>query len=315
MSMNIYNYNHFFYFYVAAKLNGVTVAARHLNTSQSSLSSQIKILESVLGHKLFKKNGRNLELTDSGREIFNYCRRAFELFDEMFDQINKSNSSMGPRISVGVSVDIEKPFITDALAITSKLYPRDKRPLLRLMSLPTPQLVELLRVGEIDFLMTTSTTVGSDFQSLVEFEFPVGIVASSEITNLNNRKSVSELIRRDKIPFVLPSKVTSLRGEIDKFFIQKKFHPVCVFESNILAAVVRAACDGLGATIMPLIYLSRELKAKKLVLLNAKPMWAHRISVITARQQLEEGRAQFVSNLIHQINELVLARENTGGAR
>jgi LysR family transcriptional regulator, transcriptional activator of nhaA len=133
--MNVYNYSHLFYFYVTAKLDGVTVEAKHLNTSQSSLSTQINTLEGVLDRELFRKSGRKMELTDSGRELFNYCRRAFEVFDEMFDQLDKKKSSMGVRISVGVSVDIERPFVTDALAKVTRQYQKGERPLLNFVTI------------------------------------------------------------------------------------------------------------------------------------------------------------------------------------
>ncbi len=97
--MNSANYNHFYYFYIIAKLEGVSTAAKHLNTSQSSLSSQIKVLESQLGFSLFKKSGRKIQLTAEGREIFQYCRRSFENFEEMFDQIvNPGPKAMGTNI-------------------------------------------------------------------------------------------------------------------------------------------------------------------------------------------------------------------------
>ena len=131
--MNVYNYNHLFYFYVTAKLGGVTLAAKHLNTSQSSLSTQINTLEAVLGRELFQKAGRRMKLTEAGKEIFNYCRRSFEIFDEMFDHLDRKKSSMGVRISVGVSVDIERPFVTDVLAKVSKQYGKNERPLLKLI--------------------------------------------------------------------------------------------------------------------------------------------------------------------------------------
>ena len=91
--MNISNYNHLFYFYITAKLEGVTAAAKYLNTSQSSLSIQINTLEETLGKDLFHKAGRRMELTDTGRELYQYCRRAFDIFNEMFDQLDKNYST------------------------------------------------------------------------------------------------------------------------------------------------------------------------------------------------------------------------------
>jgi LysR family transcriptional activator of nhaA len=302
--MNIYNYNHLFYFYVTAKLNGVTVAAKHLNTSQSSLSTQIKTLESVLGRPVFKKVGRKIELTKTGKEMFNYCRRAFEVFDEMFDQLDRKQSSMGTRISVGVSVDIERPFITDALSKVSRSYGKEQRPLINLVSLPSTQLIELLRVGEIDLLLTNNLVVDHEVETLGQFEFTVGAFASAEIADLAKDKTLEGLVRNSHVPFVLPSSITSLRAEIDGLFIRKKLSPVCVFESNIIAAVIRAAVDGMGATILPEVYIAREIKSGKLIPIASKLMWKHRMSLLVKRGGLEEEREGFAKMLIGHFDHI-----------
>jgi LysR family transcriptional regulator, transcriptional activator of nhaA len=303
--MNIYNYNHLFYFYVTAKLNGVTVAAKHLNTSQSSLSSQIKTLEAVIKRKLFKKVGRKIELTDSGKEIYNYCRRSFEIFDEMFDQIENKSTSMGKRISVGVAVDIERPFITDALSKISKQYPKNQRPLLNLVSLPASQLEQLLKLGELDLLLTPNSTLDTEIKSLTAVELPVGLFAPYEIATQFKKKPLEDNFSKIEFPFALPSKLTSLRSETDQFLIKKKLNPICVFESNIISSVIHASSDGLGATFLPKAYVSRELKSEKLIQLNKRPLWNHRIFILCSRRGLDEGRGQFASKLINHMNLLL----------
>lgn len=302
--MNVYNYNHLFYFYVTAKLEGVTVAAKHLNTSQSSLSTQINTLESVLGKELFRKAGRRMELTESGKELFSYCRRAFEIFDEMFDQLDKKKSSMGVRISVGVSVDIERPFITDVLAKISRQYGKDERPLLNLISLPSSQLLQLLRVGDIDLLLTTSTGVKQDLEILKEFNIPVGVFASKILVSKIKNVSLDGLIRDENLPIVLPSKLTTLRSEIDGYFIRKKLNPACVFESNIISSVIRAATDAMGFTILPHIYVTRELRSEKLISIASKPLWKHRMALFSTRSGLDEGRKAFAEKLIQHLTEV-----------
>lgn len=296
--MNVYNYNHLFYFYVTARLKGVTVAARHLNTSQSSLSTQINTLETVLDRELFRKVGRRMELTDSGKELFNYCRRAFEIFDEMFDQLNKKNSSMGVRISIGVSVDIDRPFVADALAKVYQQYGKTERPLINLISLQSSQLLQLLRLGEIDLLLTANSGVDHELETLEEFNVPVGAFASKELFRNHKNISLESVIRDEKIPAVLPSKLIFLRSEIDGYFIRKKLTPLCVFESNIISSVIRAASDGMGFTILPHIYVARELRSERLISVASKPLWHHRMALISVRTGLDEGRRAFAEKLI-----------------
>jgi len=299
--MNIYNFNHLFYFYVTAKLDGVTVAAKHLRTSQSSLSTQIRTLEAVLGKKLFKKAGRKMELTDAGRELYGYCRRGFEVFEEMFDQLNKKKSSMGVRISVGVSVDIERPFITEALSKISRASAPEKRPLIQLISLPSQQLIQLLRLGEIDLLLTTSAVVDQDLEIAGSFDFPVGAFVSRGSLEEGKSRHLESATLSSNRPFVLPSKLTSLRAEIDRYLMQKKINPICVFESNIISALIRAATDGMGVVMVPQVYISRELRLGKLVAINTKPLWKHRMVLLSSGQGLDEGRRAFADKLVQSL--------------
>ena len=58
------NFKHLHYFWVAAKAGGILRAGEQLHTTPQTLSGQIKLLEDRLGRPLFRKSGRNLELTD-----------------------------------------------------------------------------------------------------------------------------------------------------------------------------------------------------------------------------------------------------------
>lgn len=295
--MNIYNYNHLYYFYITAKLKGVTIAAKHLNTSQSSLSTQIKTLEHTLKRPLFKKSGRKIELTDFGRETYNYCRRAFEVFDEMFDQIEKKSFSMGSRISIGVSAEIERPFISESITKVSQQYPKTQKPLLNLISLPSSQLIQLLKLGELDILLTTGVETDNDIQIVSEFEFDVGAFATSNYITKNALPAFEKFNIKNEIPIILPSKGTLLRAEIDNYFAQKKMRTKSLFESNIISAIARAACNGLGVTILPEPYLRQELQHNRIIRINNKALWKHRVFALVKRGPFEENRKIFLYKL------------------
>lgn len=77
------NYKHLHYFWVAAKAGGIVRAGQQLHTSPQTLSGQIKLLEERLGRKLFRKRGRQLELTDDGRVALAYADEIFALGGEL----------------------------------------------------------------------------------------------------------------------------------------------------------------------------------------------------------------------------------------
>ncbi|WP_017549715.1 LysR family transcriptional regulator [Salinicoccus carnicancri] len=58
------------YFVETARQEHMTEAAVVLNVAQSALSRQIGLLESDLGTELFRREGRNIKLTDGGRSFY-----------------------------------------------------------------------------------------------------------------------------------------------------------------------------------------------------------------------------------------------------
>ena len=56
-------------FEAAARHMSIKNAARELNLTPSAISHRLRVLESVLGHKLMQRVGANLELTDFGKSL------------------------------------------------------------------------------------------------------------------------------------------------------------------------------------------------------------------------------------------------------
>ena len=79
----IVNFKHLHYFWVAARAGGVVRAGEQLHISPQTLSGQIKLLEGRLGRRLFRRSGRNLELTDDGRVAVRYADEIFALGGEL----------------------------------------------------------------------------------------------------------------------------------------------------------------------------------------------------------------------------------------
>jgi LysR family transcriptional regulator, transcriptional activator of nhaA len=103
------NYKHLHYFWVAARAGGIVRAGQQLHTTPQTLSGQIKLLEERLGRKLFRKSGRNLELTEDGRVALGYADEIFALGGEMQEALSRARS--GPRaldFQVGVADSVPK---------------------------------------------------------------------------------------------------------------------------------------------------------------------------------------------------------------
>jgi LysR family transcriptional activator of nhaA len=103
------NFKHLHYFWVAAHAGGIARAGEQLHISPQTLSGQIKLLEEALGKKLFRKNGRTLELTDVGRLTLGYADEIFSLGSELESAVRReSESGAQTRFRVGIADSVPK---------------------------------------------------------------------------------------------------------------------------------------------------------------------------------------------------------------
>jgi LysR family transcriptional regulator, transcriptional activator of nhaA len=103
------NFKHLHYFWVTAKAGGIMRAGEQLHTTPQTLSGQIKLLEDWLGRKLFRKSGRQLELTEDGRLALGFADQIFGLGHEMEVALREARG--GQRVldfSVGVADSVAK---------------------------------------------------------------------------------------------------------------------------------------------------------------------------------------------------------------
>lgn len=104
------NLKHLHYFWVTARAGGVVRAGEQLHTTPQTLSSQIKLLQDRIGRQLFRKRGRQLELTDDGRVALRYADEIFGLAGELEAALRERRAE-GPRtleLRVGVADAVAK---------------------------------------------------------------------------------------------------------------------------------------------------------------------------------------------------------------
>lgn len=100
------NYHHLRYFWAVAREGSVTAAADALHVSQPAVSSQIRKLETSLGHELFDRSGRALTLTPEGKIVFEYADEIFHLGEELLDTVKGRMEGRPMRLVVGVASTI-----------------------------------------------------------------------------------------------------------------------------------------------------------------------------------------------------------------
>ncbi|WP_373998401.1 LysR family transcriptional regulator [Bdellovibrio bacteriovorus] len=305
----MFNYNHLYYFYVTARLGGVSNAAKYLHISQPSLSSQLKVFESAIDQKLFEKKGRNLQLTPEGEKAYAYSKKIFDIANEFAESLRSPTEKQSQKIRIGVTDQVERPFIADLLSPLIREKRRNIEKTFFVSSAPSEVLVNQLRSEEIDLVLTNKPIYAEDVKELASANMPVNLMVSSK--NLKDMKirtsrNTSAVDFLNAVPWglIIPSYKMKLRHETDLYFQEIKARKKVVLESDIISVVGRAIVDGAGVGFMPVPYLLDEVNNGTITLLGPKTgYWKHSLYLLGRKDDHYDDTVEEVKNSIKRLEK------------
>jgi DNA-binding transcriptional LysR family regulator len=129
-----------------------TQAAQLLNMAQSSVSAQIRALETELELKLFDRIGRRVLLTDAGEKLYQYARRIEEMTAEIHSEVTGAKNVRGA-LTIRTPETLASVYMP---AVVSRFHSDNPDVKLNFINCSDLRLREELNSGRIDlaFLMT-----------------------------------------------------------------------------------------------------------------------------------------------------------------
>ena len=240
------NYHHLYYFWAAARVENITRASEQLRLAPSTISSQIGKLEEMLGGKLFRKTGRNLELTDMGRLVFRYAEEIFSLGQELMDTV-KGRPVSGPlRFTVGIVDALPK------LVVRKLLKPAlSRQEQIRLVCREGKEenLLAELAIHGLDMVLTDRPIKpGLSVKAFSHLLGDCGVTFFA-VHTLAKDLSVNFPKSLNGTSMLLPGYMSALRGSLDCWFDSLDIHPMIVgeFEDQALLKIFGQAGDGVFA--------------------------------------------------------------------
>ncbi|MBM5572717.1 MULTISPECIES: transcriptional activator NhaR [Deefgea] len=106
--MHSINYKHLYYFWVICKSGGVIRASERLFLTPQAVSGQLKALEEQVGSPLFRRDGRQLVLTEMGRLVQSYADEMFSLGEELQEAIALGPQGLRQEFRVGIGDMVPK---------------------------------------------------------------------------------------------------------------------------------------------------------------------------------------------------------------
>ena len=204
------------YYIKTAETLNFTEAARQLFITQSTLSQQIRQLETELQVQLFDRIGKRTYLTEAGTEFLPYAKQTVADSEGGVQRLRDLQNIMAGELRIGAVFTLSD-LLTSTIISFSKQYPNIK---LVVVSRPVNELLDLLKERKLDLILSYRP---DDEDNQIEF-FPLFDSNLSVIVNYNHplvaQREVSlELLKQ--YPLVLPSVGSQARTMIDRLLASR----------------------------------------------------------------------------------------------
>jgi LysR family transcriptional activator of nhaA len=242
------NFKHLRYFWAVAKTGGVLRASERLHVTPQSISGQITTLEEALGLPLFRRRGRDLELTEAGRRTLSYADEIFKLGEELVQMLQDPQEIGDLVFRVGVADAVPKSIAYDLLS-PSLQAAASVRLVCREGSMET--LLSALSVHRLDMVIADRPMPpGANVRAFSHLlgECGLSVVAAAPLASAMTGPFPACLHRA---PFLLPSAEVAVRATLLHWFDQQRVKPRIVGEFDDSALLKAFGEAGTGAFVVP----------------------------------------------------------------
>jgi LysR family transcriptional activator of nhaA len=281
------NYHHLFYFRTIANEGSIAKAAEKLRLGQPTLSAQLKQLEDSLGTSLFERKHKKLLLTEQGAMALEYANEIFRLGSEMLEVLQDRPASKRVHLAVGALDSVPKSVI---LALTKAAY-RIGNCNISVLEGSGDELMRELALHRIDLVIANylpPVQTMDRIRSRRLSEVPVIVCGAPKFKHL--KKDFPQSLQHQ--PFVLPTRHSKLRHDLEHYFKVEQLQVDTVAESQDMSLQALLATSGLGLMPAPYFAVDGMLKDKTLIEIGRLPGLSEEVHLMMAPRKIENPVAK-----------------------
>lgn len=251
-------------FVQVAELNSFSKAAEALGYSQSTISFQVKQLETELDCLLFERINHTITLTDKGEELLKYANNINALTEEFMENINTHKEFHGSIHFVSPDSICEDMLLTNYREFR-KQYPYID---LKFTNADTHVMFDMLNSNEADAIITLDNHIyQKDYIIAKEEHVNMHFVANanSPFANIKNL-SIKDIANQ---PFILTEKSMGYRRSFDEEIAKKSIDITPVLEvgrTDIITKLLSINEDCIS--YLPDFTTESKIKTGKLIYLD-----------------------------------------------
>ena len=294
ISMSWLNYHHLFYFWTVAREGSIAKACDRLLLTQPTISGQIRELERAFGAKLFQKVGRNLVLSEQGREVYRYADEIFTLGQEL--QGAMAGRPVGRAVRLLVGIHDAMPKLISSKILAPALC--QSQPIQIVCHEGSPeQLLTRLALHELDVILSdspASPTVKVRVFNHLLGECGVSLCGSRKLAATYGRKFPHSL---NGAPFLLPLHDTSLRRSLELWLEKTGIRPNIRGEFSDSALLKAFGQAGAGIFIVPTAIETEVCRQYRVKVVGRVDSIRERFYLISVERKLKQPIVAAIAEL------------------
>lgn len=243
------NLKHLRYFWSVATYGSINKACETLFLTPQTISGQLRDLEESIGEKLFKREGRNLVLTETGRMVFSYADEMFRIGIELQDALDGQTPGANITVRVGIAMIVPKLL---AYRVLEPILQMEGSISLICHEAPLVDLLADLSVHKLDAVLSDSPI--NPALSVRAYNHSLGKTGITFFAVPDQAKALTSNFPQslNGYPFLMPSKGSSLRRSLEIWFDQKEIKPKITAEFEDRALMKAFGERGVGVFTSPI---------------------------------------------------------------
>lgn len=285
--MNIDQIN---YFLAVEKHKSFSAAAEELCISQSSLSKQIKSLESELDTILFDRSTRNISLTSAGERFLTHANDLLYTHNKIIKDMNHFVYSQKSSLSIGAIPLMAQYGIIPLISSFNKKFPNIN---IDIIEKDDEQLLTYINSSKIDLAFVHSNSVDENLYNLVPLFKDQLVLVVSENHRFASKEYIDICDLCDET-FILLSSSSTLYNICTQECCRAGFTPTTAYTNCKLETIIELVSENLGVTLL-MSKVVEYFKNPKLKLIPLKDKVINKISLLTPkRNKMSKSTQLFV---------------------